>query len=335
MVKTLVVKRDGTLLSRAADGRNTPPLRLVPGVIRNLYRLKHQCGFRLMLACGAEPHDQQELLQLLAGEGVVFDEVLSAPGFARCLDGLERTGGEVYVLSDDADDLENAGAAGLVPLLFAAEEPSAGMLHGSDWDGVFRQLSRIGRSARVVRRTGETDIEVELFVDGTGRAAVSTGIGFFDHMLEQLARHSGCDITLRAKGDLHVDKHHTIEDSAIALGEALRQALGDKRGVQRYGFVLPMDDSLAQAAIDFSGRPWIEWQAEFTREKIGEMPTEMFFHFFKSFSDAAQCTLHVKADGRNEHHKIEAIFKAVAQSMRGALRREGEAAEVPSTKGTL
>lgn len=195
------------------------------------------------------------------------------------------------------------------------------------------------RVARIQRQTMETDISLELDLDGSGRYKIETGLGFFDHMLAQLARHSGCDLWLHVRGDLHVDEHHTIEDTALALGQAFRQALGDKRGIERYGFVLPMDETLAQVALDFSGRSWLVWHAEFHRERIGDMPTEMFHHFFKSFSDAAGCNLHVKVEGKNEHHKIEAIFKAVGRAIKMAVRRDPQAidhgAEIPSTKGSL
>jgi imidazoleglycerol-phosphate dehydratase/histidinol-phosphatase len=176
---------------------------------------------------------------------------------------------------------------------------------------------------------------VELNLDGSGRHRINTGLGFFDHMLDQLAKHSGADMLIEVQGDLHIDEHHTIEDTAIALGEAFAQALGDKRGLARYGFLLPMDDALAQAAIDFSGRPWLVWEAEFTREKVGDMPTEMFYHFFKSFADAARCNLNIKCQGSNEHHKIEAIFKAVAKAIKAALQRDAAKMEIPSTKGVL
>jgi imidazoleglycerol-phosphate dehydratase/histidinol-phosphatase len=190
------------------------------------------------------------------------------------------------------------------------------------------------RNAVVKRATKETSITLELCLDGTGQAEISTGIGFFDHMLEQLARHSGCDLKLHASGDLNVDKHHTIEDCALALGEAFKEALGDKEDTARYGFLLPMDESLAEVALDFSGRPTFVWNVEFKREYIGEMPTEMFSHFFKSFSDASACTLHIKASGENEHHKIEAIFKGVAKSIGMAVKKI-DGTGIPSTKGTL
>ncbi|TFU93046.1 imidazoleglycerol-phosphate dehydratase HisB [Barnesiella sp. WM24] len=177
------------------------------------------------------------------------------------------------------------------------------------------------------------DIEVNL--DGSGKGDIATGIGFFDHMLDQIARHSGMDMSIKVKGDLHVDEHHTIEDTAIALGEALNKALGDKRGIERYGFVLPMDDCLCTVAIDFGGRPWLVWDAEFRREKIGDMPTEMFLHFFKSLSDNARMNLFIRAEGENEHHKIEGIFKALARAIRQAVKRDPLHFTLPSTKGTL
>jgi len=203
------------------------------------------------------------------------------------------------------------------------------------WKDIYEFLKLRTRTAQVQRTTKETDIRIELNLDGTGKADNHTGLGFFDHMLDQLARHSGCDLTVQVQGDLHIDEHHTIEDTALALGEAFAQALGDKLGIERYGFCLPMDDCLAQVALDFGGRPWLVWAADFKREKIGEMPTEMFYHFFKSFSDAAKCNLNVKAEGVNEHHKIEAIFKAFAKAIKMAKKRDTEDGQLPSTKGVL
>jgi imidazoleglycerol-phosphate dehydratase/histidinol-phosphatase len=185
------------------------------------------------------------------------------------------------------------------------------------------------------RTTKETDIDIRINLDGKGDAKISTGLHFFDHMLDQIARHGSIDLDITAKGDLHIDEHHTIEDTGIALGELFAKALGDKRGIERYGFCLPMDDCLAQVAIDFGGRNWIVWDAEFKREKVGEMPTEMFYHFFKSFSDAAKCNLNIKAEGQNEHHKIEAIFKAFAKAIKMAVKRDVNNMVLPSTKGVL
>lgn len=221
--------------------------------------------------------------------------------------------------------------AGLTPDL---EEITA--LITSDWDRIYEFLKLPPRTVSVERNTRETQIRIDLNLDGRGQSSMQTGIGFFDHMLDQLAKHSGADLAVQVQGDLHIDEHHTIEDTALALGEAYRRALGDKRGISRYGFLLPMDEALAQVAIDFSGRPWLVWEADFRREKIGDMPTEMFFHFFKSFADAALCNLNIKVEGDNEHHKIEAIFKAFAKAIRMAVRRDIDQLDnLPSTKGVL
>jgi len=209
------------------------------------------------------------------------------------------------------------------------------VLESTDWEKIYEILKVGLRTVTHTRTTKETDITISLNLDGTGKADISTGLGFFDHMLDQIARHGSIDLTVKAKGDLHIDEHHTIEDVGLALGEAMAMGLADKRGIERYGFCLPMDDCLAQAAIDFGGRNWLVWDAKFNREKIGEMPTEMFFHFFKSFSDAAKCNLNIKAEGENEHHKIEAIFKVFAKAIKMAVKRNPEKMELPSTKGVL
>lgn len=207
------------------------------------------------------------------------------------------------------------------------------VLETTEWQKIYEFLKLGLRQVMHDRNTNETQIHIELNVDGTGKANINTGLGFFDHMLHQIAKHGSVDLTVEVKGDLHIDEHHTIEDTALALGETFAKALGDKRGIERYGFCLPMDDCLAQVAIDFGGRPWLVWEAEFKRDKIGEMPTEMFYHFFKSFSDAAKCNLNIKAEGTNEHHKIEAIFKAFAKTIKMAVKKEGDL--LPTTKGTL
>ena len=208
-------------------------------------------------------------------------------------------------------------------------------LRTNSWKDIYTFLKLESRTASLKRTTKETDIEIFINLDGTGESEISTGIHFFDHMIDQIARHGHIDINLTAKGDLEVDEHHTIEDVAIVLGEVFAKALGNKLGIERYGFCLPMDDSLAQVAIDFGGRNWLVWDAQFTREKIGEMPTEMFMHFFKSFTDGAKCNLNIKAEGENEHHKIEAIFKAFAKSIKMAVKRDVEKMILPSTKGQL
>jgi imidazoleglycerol-phosphate dehydratase/histidinol-phosphatase len=208
-------------------------------------------------------------------------------------------------------------------------------LETTDWKEIYEFLKLEQRTAQLTRNTNETNIFIDLNIDGTGKSDISTGIAFFDHMLDQIARHGNMDLTIQVKGDLEVDEHHTIEDTMIALGEVFAKALGNKLGIERYGFCLPMDDCLAQVAIDFGGRNWLVWDAEFKREKIGEMPTEMFYHLFKSFTDGAKCNLNIKAEGVNEHHKIEGIFKAFAKAIKAAVKRDSEKMILPSTKGML
>jgi imidazoleglycerol-phosphate dehydratase/histidinol-phosphatase len=232
-----------------------------------------------------------------------------------------------YVIGDRASDEQLARNIGCKSLTLGKE--------GMTWDKIAELLFAGERIAEVKRTTKETDIYVRLNLDGTGKCDISTGIGFFDHMLEQIGRHGMIDLTIHTKGDLYVDEHHTIEDTGLALGECILKALGDKRGIERYGFCLPMDDCLCQVALDFGGRPWLVWDAEFKREKIGEMPTEMFMHFFKSLSDTAKMNLNIKAEGTNEHHKIEGIFKALARALKMAVRRDIYHFELPSSKGVL
>jgi len=304
------------------------------------------------------------VMKTLENEGIRFAEVLIDRSFpednaptrkprtgmmTQYLNGDDYDLANSFVVGDRLTDMElakNLGARGIwlntQPELGADElEGRAGELAAhialttTDWADIYRLLKLQDRRAEVRRTTKETDIHIELNLDGSGQADNDTGIGFFDHMLDQLARHSGCDLRVQVRGDLHIDEHHTIEDTAIALGEAFHQALASKLGIERYGFCLPMDDCLAQVAIDFGGRNWLVWEAEFRREMIGKMPTEMFFHFFKSFSDAARCNLNIKAEGDNEHHKIEAIFKAFAKAVRMAKRRDPENMQLPSTKGML
>jgi imidazoleglycerol-phosphate dehydratase / histidinol-phosphatase len=208
-------------------------------------------------------------------------------------------------------------------------------LETTNWKDIYEFLKLGERVVVHNRTTNETAINIEVNLDGTGKANIRTGLGFFDHMLDQIARHGMIDLTIEAKGDLHIDEHHTIEDTGIALGEAFAKALGNKRGIERYGFALPMDEAEAKVLIDFGGRNWIVWNAEFSREKIGDMPTEMFFHFFKSFSDASKCNLNVECKGQNEHHKIEAIFKAFAKAIKMAVKRDASSNHLPSTKGVL
>ena len=250
-----------------------------------------------------------------------------------------------FVIGDRLTDIELAKNLGCKGILLHpnAEKVIDESLHKefcvlatTNWKAIYEFLSLPMRVAEVKRTTKETDIFIRVTPDGTGKADIKTGLHFFDHMLEQIARHSGCDLTIHTKGDLHIDEHHTIEDTALALGEAFKKVLGDKRGIERYGFYLPMDDALASVGIDFGGRPWLVWDVTFHREKIGDVPTEMFYHFFKSFSDAAQCNLNIKAEGTNEHHKIESVFKAFARAIKAAVKRDINNINVlPSTKGIL
>lgn len=367
MKKILFLDRDGVLIQEPPETYQVDSLEqmvLLPGLIRNLYKIATQTDFLLVMVTnqdglGTEVYPQENfdrvqgrLLQILENEGIAFHAVhvdksfeherlpTRKPGtamLAEYMDGSYDLANS-YVVGDRWSDIQLAlnlgakaiGIRGLFPFNEWADKAAIVV---DTWDEIAAFLLQPPRRASVVRKTKETGIRVELNLDGSGQADIATGIGFFDHMLEQLARHGNLDLTLRAEGDLHIDEHHTIEDSALALGEAFLQALGDKRGIGRYGFCLPMDDCLARVALDFGGRPWLVWEASFNREKVGDMPTEMFHHFFKSFSDTAKCNLNMQAEGQNEHHKIEAIFKAFAKSVNMAKRREGNL--LPSTKGVL
>ncbi len=302
------------------------------------------------------PHDK--MLKAFENEGIAFAEVHIDPTFEHenAPTRKPRTGMLTKYFDENKYDLKNSFVIGdrVTDVILAKNLGSKGIFIGengdkikeleleahcalvtTEWKAIYEFLKLKDRTATVRRTTKETDISIYLNLDGTGKSDMQTGLGFFDHMLDQLARHSGSDLTIHVKGDLHIDEHHTIEDTALALGEAYHQALGSKLGIERYGFCLPMDDVLAQAAIDFGGRPWIVWDADFKREKIGEMPTEMFFHFFKSFSDASRCNLNIKAEGTNEHHKIEGIFKAFAKAIKMAIKRDANNMRLPSTKGVL
>ena len=239
-----------------------------------------------------------------------------------------------FVIGDRESDIKLAENLGCRAICLSDKRNDRAVLTTTDWGDIFRFLKNMPRTSSVIRKTKETTIRAELNLDGSGKCSIRTGIGFFNHMLEQFARHSGIDLTLHADGDLHVDEHHLIEDTGIVLGTAFSNALGSKRGIERYGFTLPMDDALAQVAIDFGGRPWLVWEVDYKSGSIGSMPTEMVYHFFKSFSDNAKCNLNIKAEGQNEHHKTEALFKAFARAVKMALKHSGSH-DLPSTKGIL
>ena len=370
MKKALFIDRDGTLIQEPPvdfQVDSLEKLEFMPGVFRNLYRIRKYLDFELVIVSNQDglgtssfpEHTfwpaHHKMLKAFENEGITFDEILidrslpedNAPTRKPRLGLLQHyLQGDYdlknsWVIGDRYTDVElarNLGARAI--LIDRGQVPPVELtnycsLITRNWDEVFSKIALGIRSAQIERKTAETDIQAELNLDGAGKFDISTGIGFFDHMISQLARHSGCDLIVKVKGDLHVDEHHTIEDTALALGEAFRITLGDKRGTERYGYALPMDDCMAQVLIDFGGRPWLIWDAEFKRERIGEMPSEMFFHFFKSFSDAARCNLNIKADGTNEHHKIEAIFKALARSIKMAVKRDVFSYELPTTKGVL
>lgn len=374
MKKALFIDRDGTLIREPEDEQidSLEKLAFVPGVFRNLSGIVRETDHELVmvsnqdgLGTAAYPQEnfdrvQEMIVRTFRNEGIAFDAVrvdpttpaegasTRKPGTGMLTDYMEGGYdlGASYVIGDRLSDIELARNLGSNGVLLTGDEkmaqqareqfPEHLVLVAGTWDEIRSFLTKGVRSATVKRTTRETRIQVAARLDSPEpEADISTGIAFFDHMLEQLSRHGEMDLSVRVEGDLEVDEHHTIEDTALALGAAINEALGDKRGIERYGFCLPMDDALAQVAIDLGGRRWMEWDAEFARERIGEMPTEMFPHFFKSFSDGAECNLNIKAEGENEHHKIEAIFKALAKALRMAVRKVPGKQAVPSTKGKM
>lgn len=374
MKKVLFIDRDGTLALEPEDYQLDAFEKLVfyPEVFAYLGKIAKEMDYELVMVTNQDglgtesfPEDSfwpvhNHLIKTFENEGIVFSDILIDRSFPQdnAPTRKPRTGlltaytdsdqydlSNSYVIGDRLTDMElakNLGAQGI----FIANQPDLGKdesgdvgnviaLTTTDWKAIYAFLKAGARRAKITRATKETDITIDLNLDGTGKASIATGIAFFDHMLDQLARHGGVDLSLQVKGDLEVDEHHTIEDTAIALGEAFAEALGDKLGIARYGFCLPMDDCLAQVSLDFGGRSWLMWDATFKREMIGKMPTEMFFHFFKSFADGAKANLNIKAEGFNEHHKIEAIFKAFSKAIKAAIQRDAEKLILPSTKGML
>lgn len=367
MKRVLFIDRDGTIIREPDDFQvdSLEKVRFLPGAITALAKIVNQTDFVLVMVTNQDglgtskfpesafSPSQQFILQTLSDEGITFADVFidrtfpheNAPTrkpeigmLGKYLSGQYDLANS-FVIGDRPTDVQLAKNLGATAIYFENENFPLDDLGESlafrvdSWGSVYALLRRPDRKALRRRTTNETDVSVEINLDGTGKAEISTGIAFFDHMLEQVARHGSLDLVIKAAGDLHIDEHHTIEDVAIVLGEAFSLALEDKTGLERYGFCLPMDDCLAQVAIDFGGRNWLVWDAEFRREKIGEMPTEMFSHFFKSFSDKAQCNVNIKAEGTIEHHKIEAIFKGFGRAIKMAVRREGS--KLPTTKGVL
>ncbi len=350
-------------------------LSFYPDVFRYLGRIAEETDFELVLVTnqdglGTDKFPETDfwpvhnlIMSSFAGEGIIFSKELidrsfpedgldtRKPGigmFTGYLDNDDYDLPNSFVIGDRITDVQLAKNLGCKAIWLknnpelGAAEVSSGQdelnrsvaLATSDWKDIYLFLKG-ARKVEHIRKTNETEIRISLDPDGGGHSSISTGLGFFDHMLEQVARHGMLNLDIKVKGDLHIDEHHTVEDTGIALGEAFSKAVGDKRGMERYGFALPMDETEAKVLIDFGGRPWIVWNVDFSRERIGEVPTEMFYHFFKSFSDAARCNINIECRGDNEHHKIEAIFKAFAKAVRMALKKDPLSNYLPSTKGTL
>ncbi len=363
MKKVLFIDRDGTLIQEPEDEQvdSWDKFEFLPGVIRNLGKIAENTNYELVMVTNQDglgtdsfPEEtfwpvQNKMLQILKGEGIVFDDIFidrsfpednsktRKPGIAMLTKYMSRDYDlrQSFVIGDRQSDAELAKNLGAKSILITDRQDLNTDFTVTSWNEISQILCFEPRQAEIRRKTRETDINLILKLDGSGKTNIKTGIGFFDHMLEQVAFHSRSDLELTVQGDLQVDEHHTVEDTAISLGQAFSKALGDKKQINRYGFLLPMDESLAQVALDFSGRSYLVWNVTFTREKIGDMPTELFKHFFESFVRHAGCTLNIKAEGENEHHIAESIFKAFGKTLRRASERNAENADTASTKGVL
>lgn len=363
MKKVLFIDRDGTLIIEPPldfQVDNLEKLEFYPKVFQYLSKISTELDYELVMVTNQDgmgtdsfPAEtfwpvQNKMIQAFKNEGIIFKDVLidvslpeqNLPTRKPALGLLQYyVKGNFdllnsFVIGDRVTDVQLAENLGCKAIFVSNENHEKAMLTTNSWEVIYKYLRGQPRLATFNRKTNETDIDITINLDGDGKSKINTGLGFFDHMLEQIAKHGNIDLYIDVKGDLNVDEHHTIEDVGIALGETFLQALGSKKGINRYGFLLPMDDCLSQVALDFGGRSWLVWDAKFSREKIGEMPTEMFFHFFKSFCDGAKCNLNIKAEGENEHHKIESIFKTFAKTIKMAVQKDGSNS-IPSTKGIL
>lgn len=361
--KVLFIDRDGTLVIEPPIDYQLDSLEKLtfyPGVFQGLSKIAKELDFELVMVTNQDglgtdsfPENtflpaHNKMLEAFENEGISFSEIIIDKTFPAENAPTRKPGIDLlqayihgnydlensFVIGDRNSDIQLAKNLGAKGIFIGTEPDSIAILNTTSWEDIYQFLKAKARKAVQKRITKETNITIELNLDGSGKSNIETGLGFFDHMLEQIARHGNIDLFIDVKGDLEIDEHHTVEDVAITLGEAFLKALGSKKSIERYGFLLPMDDCLVQIAIDFGGRSWLVWDAEFKREKIGEMPTEMFFHFFKSFSDTAKCNLNIKAEGNNEHHKIEAIFKAFAKAIKMAVSKTTNFS-IPSTKGIL
>jgi len=363
MKKVLFIDRDGTIIIEPEDEQidSLEKLEFYPKVISVLHKISKELDYELVMITNQDglgtksfPENtfypaHNKMLTILKNEGIIFSEIIidksfthenlptRKPGIALLQKYLDDKYDLVnsYVIGDRETDIQLANNLGTKSIYLNNKMNVDATLTTIDWEEIFNELKREYRTAKIERKTKETDIKIELNLDGKGNHSINTGLAFFDHMLAQLSQHSLCDLTINVNGDLEVDEHHTIEDTAIALGEAFFSALGNKKQIERYGFMLPMDDVIASVAIDFSGRSSLQWKVKFKRESIGNMPTEMFYHFFKSFSDSAKCNIYIKAKGTNEHHKIEAIFKAIGRSIKQAVNINSTNPDIASTKGII
>lgn len=364
MKKVLFIDRDGTLVIEPPTDfqvDSLEKLEFYPGVFRNLSKIANELDYELVMVTNQDglgtesfpledftkPHEK--MLKAFENEGIIFSDILIDKSFEHENLSTRKPGTGMlgkyiygdydlknsYVIGDRGTDIQLAKNLGTKAIFLNENFNEGADLVTTDWNDIYQFLKSGMRKAKVYRKTNETEIEIEVNIDGSGKSEISTGLHFFDHMLDQIARHGNMDLIIKVNGDLTVDEHHTIEDTGIVLGEAIIKALGKKKGIERYGFLLPMDDCLSQVAIDFGGRPWVVWNAEFKREKIGDVPTEMFFHFFKSFTDSSRSNLNIKSEGDNEHHKIESIFKAFAKAIKMAVNQSDINYNLPSTKGSL